>query len=198
MKKILFQKLQYYLLSSFLILAFAGCKKGDNGGGNPGSPQYYISFKANGVQEKYTSNAVSELSFVSQSKLYAAVLTGYSDAGVTTKSHIGIFIFDNNAVSAKTYQDPQKATSGDGSKVPSVMINYYDDAGVGYLSMGAMVDENGNLLPGVQNIVADAKTTITKITTSTIEGTFSGTVFGTDLKTQISITEGKFILQRLQ
>lgn len=198
MKKILFKSLKHIAILSFCILLMAGCKKGDNGTGNNVTPDYYISFKADGVQKKYTNQAIASILYSTQSKLNAGVFAGYQLANVTTKSHIGLFIFDNNAISAKAYQDPQKASAADGSKPPAIMINYYDDDGNGYLSMGPMVDENGNPLPGLNNVVADAKVTLTKITSSLVEGSFSGTVASTDLSTKITITEGKFILRRIQ
>lgn len=201
MKKILFRSLQHIAILSFCVILLAGCNKGESGTGNNATPDYYISFKANGVQKKYTSQAIASISYSTQSKLNNGIFAGYQLSNVTTKSHIGLFVFDNSPISEKTYQDPQKATAGDGSKPAAVMINYYDDDGNGYLSMGALVDGNGNPLPGLSNVLADARVTITKLTTSYVEGAFSGTVaLSTDatFKTKLAITEGKFILRRIQ
>lgn len=197
MKPVFFKPLQYAVILTSFAFLIAGCKKGDSGSGNHVTPDYYISFSVNGVQKKYTNQAIASLSFSSQSKLYDGILAGYQLSTVTTKSHIGLFIFDNNAISAKAYQDPQKATAADGSKMTAVLINYYDDDGNGYLSMGPMVDENGNPLPGLNNVVADAKVTVTKITSGYVEGSFSGTLASTDFSSKIIITDGKFILKRL-
>lgn len=201
MKHLFFKHLPYLAVASFCIFLIAGCQKGNSNSGDNATPDYYISFKVNGIQKKYTNQAIASISFSSQSKLYDGVFAGYQINNVTTKSHIGLFIFDNNDISAKIYQDPQKATAADGSKMTSVLINYYNDDGKGYLSMGPMVDENGNSLPGLSNVLADAKVTITTLTSGYVEGSFSGTLMlSTDatFQTRVAITEGKFILKRIQ
>lgn len=56
-------------------------------------------------------------------------------------------------------------------------------------------------LPGFEDAVADAKVTITKLTSTYAEGMFSGTTYlSTDasFKTKVVISEGKFVLKRLQ
>lgn len=205
MKKLACQRSLCYILLVALIFTAASCKK-NNGkdDDNGANPEYYISFKANGVQKKYINQALASLGRSSQDGLYNAVLQGYPETNVNSKSHIGIIIFNNSAVAANTtYQDPQKATNSNGSVVPKVLINYLDDAGNGYLTLGPMVDKDGHIndIPGSENIVADAKVSVTKLTNTYVEGTFSGTTFlSTDatFKTKIVITEGKFILKRLQ
>ena len=111
---------------------------------------------------------------------------------------MGIFLFDQAAIAKGSYQDPQKTTNAGGDKIARVLINYYDDAGNGYLSMGAMVDENGTPLPGVTGVVADAVVTITDLSDGQVAGTFSGTLALATGTGKVKITEGKFILKRLQ
>jgi len=185
------------ILLAACLLAASGCKKGDHDA-SPGAADYYISFKVDGVQKKYTSQAVASLGYASQDKLYNAVLQGYQGAASATGAHMGIFLFDQAAIAKGSYMDPQKATNAGGDQITKVMINYYDDAGNGYLSMGAMVDENGNPLPGVPGAVADAQVTITKLSSAGVEGTFSGTLALATGTSTVKITEGKFILKRLQ
>jgi hypothetical protein len=201
MKKALSRAFYLSLLSVACVMVSSGCKKSGNDGPDHNNVDYYISFKADGVQKKYTSQAIATLGYSSQDKLYNGILQGYPDPATAEKSHIGIVIFDNKAIAAGTYQDPQKAANGDGDKITKVMLNYNDEAGNGYLSMGAMVDEDGNPFPGANNVVADGKITVTKLTSTSIEGTFSGTTFlSTDatFNNKVAITEGKFILKRLQ
>jgi hypothetical protein len=200
MKKAILQSLYLFLLTGICIFISSSCKKDDHKN-SPDNADYYISFKADGVQKKYTNQAIASLGYSTQDKLYNSVLQGYQDFNTAGKSHIGIIIFDNTDITTGSYHDPQKAANADGNKISKVTISYYDDAGNGYLSMGPMVDENGNPLPGANGATADANVTINKLTSSAVEGTFSGTVFlSTDatFKTRIAITEGKFILKRLQ
>lgn len=205
MKKLRFQRLITCVLIASFLLAAGSCKKNskeDNGEG--GTPKYYISFKANGIQKKYTNQALASLGHSAVNGLYNSVLQGYQDFNTTSKSHIAVVIFNNNIVTdGTTYQDPQKATNGNGGEVPKVLINYLDDAGNGYITLGALVDKDGhiNTMPGSENLVADAEVSVTKLTTDYVEGTFSGTSYlSTDatFKTKVAITEGKFILKRLQ
>ena len=203
MRKSLFRLFYLFLLAGSCIVIDEGCTKGDHGNSpdNQGT-DYYISFKVDGVQKKYTSQVAGSLGYSTQDKLYNGILQGYKDFSATEKSHIGIVIFDNVAITTGAYHDPQKANNVGGDNITKVMINYYDDTGNGYLSMGAMVDEDGNPLPGINGIVADAEVVITDLTSTMIKGTFSGTTFsstdGASFKDKVVITEGKFILKRLQ
>lgn len=196
-----FRPIFFYLLAVTAILSSSCGKKSGGGSNDDGTnPDYYISFKANGVQKKYTGQAIASLGHSDQDGLYNAVMQGYKGTTGADKEHIGLVIFSNSAVAEKTYQDPQKATNDDGSEVPEVLINYIDETGNGYITLGPMADKNGqiNSFPGSENIVADAKVSITKRTTAYVQGTFSGTAFlSTDaaFKTKVSITEGKFILK---
>lgn len=197
----LFRQLLFPLLAVTIMLSSSCGKKSNNNGNSEGAtPQYYISFKANGIQKKYTGQALASLGYSGQNGLYNAVLQGYQGTVGADREHIGVVIFSNNAVGVNTYQDPQKAVNASGDEVPQVLISYYDAAGNGYLSLGPMVDEKGNAnpFPGSENVVADAKVSLTKRTDVYVEGTFSGTVFlSTDaaFKTKVAITEGKFLLK---
>lgn len=199
MKKLLFRQLLLCFFIAAVMLA-GGCGKGGNGNDDGTNPEYYISFKADGVQKKYTNQAIASLGHSDQDGLYNGVLQGYAATVGSDKAHVGIIIFSNSAVAAKIYQDPDKATNANGDEVPQVLINYIDEAGNGYITMGPTVDKNGkiNSFPGSENVVADAKVTITKRTNTYLEGSFSGTAFlSTDatFKTKVVITEGKFILK---
>lgn len=192
------------ILCIALILVAAGCGKertGNSGDDDPDTASY-ISFKADGVQKKYTVQALVSTGHSAQNGLYNGVLQGYNLTLGANEEHIGIFIFSNTDLQTGVYQDPQKATNTDGEEVPVIMLNYIDATGKGYISMGAMADKNGVIhsLPGSQNIVADAKLSVTKISKTFMEGTFSGTVFlATDatFSTKIAITGGAFKLKRL-
>lgn len=201
MKKNLVPVLSLLWLAGLFMIS--GCKKSngggdDNGGGTPDSGEYYISFKVNGVQKKYTSQAIASFGYTAQNNLYNGVLQGYQKELAVSAEHIALLIFDNNNIAASTYKDPQKAVNKDGDKIARLTINYYDAAGNSYLSMGTLVDENGNLLPGVTGITADAQVILTSVKDSKVEGTFSATLFDASLANKQSITEGKFVLKRIQ
>ncbi len=200
MNKLFFKKLFFLFLALVII---NGCKKGNNSNGTGADetpPEYYISFKVDGVQKKYTDQAIASLGYSTQDELFNCILQGYKGETGSGKEHIGIILFNNNKIAAMTYQDPNKATPSDGGEVPQVLINYIDPNGNGYITMGPMSDKNGNIntFPGSENIVADAKVVIARLTTTYVEGSFSGTSFlSTDatFKKKVVISEGKFILK---
>ena len=110
---------------------------------------------------------------------------------------VTIILFSSNPVAVNTpYNDPAKATETNGSSVPESVIFWYDYAGAGYLTAGAISDANGSTpLPGV---VANAQLTITEITANDLRGRFSGTVYRSDFATSETIANGEFYLKRQQ
>ena len=203
MKKISLFRLRFLLVAAIAFSVLYSCKKSDNGGGpsNTNTSGYSVSFKANGVQIKYTSETFATVAYTATNKLYTAILEGYHDYNTAGEDHIAILLYDSNPITTSTYQDPQKAVGANGNKVPQVLINYYKDASNNYISMGLFVDENGVPAAGTEAAVADAKVTITKLTSSSVEGTFSGTVFlssDPSFQKKVVITDGKFTLKRLQ
>lgn len=201
MKNILFLRPAILLLAVAALSPFTGCKKGDKTGDpTGGGGNYQVSFKANGTQVKYSSEAAAVLSYTTADKLYSAIFEGFRDYTSTTEDHIAIILFDTKAITTGVYQDPEKAADASGAKVPKVLINYFKDAANNYITMGTFVDENGNMPPGTGAAVADAKVTITKVTATTVEGSFSGTVFlssDASFATKIVLTDGKFSLKRI-
>jgi hypothetical protein len=201
MKNMLFVRLVILLLAAGALLPFQGCKKGGqtaNPAGGGGS--YEVSFKANGAQIKYTSEAAAVFTHTATDNLYSGLLEGFQDYNSTGGEHIAILLYDNKAIATGVYQDPEKAADASGTKTPKVLINYYKDAADNYISMGTFVDENGNMPPGTGTAVADAKVTITKVTATTVEGSFSGTVFlSTDASfgSKVTLTDGKFSVKRI-
>jgi hypothetical protein len=191
-------------LVSLTILTLAGltlaqCKKsgGVNGGSGNGSG-YYMKFNLNGKAVAYTSEPIAELNKINSDGLYSAVLLAYQDVNAGTKNEVTITVFSSTAIAANVaYDDPQKATETNGSQVPESTVFWEDSTGTGYLTAGEFSDANGNMLIG--GLVANARLTITELTSSYLKGTFSGTVYNSgDLSTYDAITDGQFYLKRTQ
>lgn len=204
MKELVFNRLFCFILIACIVTVVNSCQKGENGIGlNNNSSKYYVSFKANGVQIKYSSFTVAKLWYSDEHKVYNGAIQGYKNYNLSGKDQFGITLFSNSQFAVDTYQDPQKATNNGGAKLPQVLLTYLDNAGDDYHSAGLLVEENGDVLslPGADDIIADAKVSITKITSTYIEGTFSGTTYlSTDdsYKTKVVISEGKFAMKRSQ
>lgn len=197
MKRSIFYRLFYFALIASCILIINSCQKEDNGmGPDNNNSKYYFSFKANGEQIKYTGFSTATLEPAAGDNLYGAVILTSRDYIYSDKEEgFIIIIWSNRPVSVDTYQDPQKATDNDGTKFPEVLLNYIDKAGNDHTSAGLVAYEDGHV-PGAEDAVADAKVSITKLTSTYIEGTFSGTtyldIYDDGDKTKVVISEGKF------
>jgi hypothetical protein len=187
-------------LTSMMLIT--GCKKSNDADPGSGSgDDYYLKFKADGTQKEFKSQALIALQ-AKKDNLYSAVLQGYKDfEGQGAKDELGMIVMSNHEiVQGSSFQDPQKSTDKDGMPIPKLIMNFNDPSNNGYLSMGTLADENGTVLL-FPEVVADAKLTISELTSKYAKGTFSGTVYlSTDanLKTKIKITEGEFYLKRIQ
>ncbi len=181
-----------------LLLFASSCKKSSIGNNNGnGNGDYYVKFKANGTQKEYKSEALCEMLKLNSDGLYSAVLQGYKDYTQGAKDELGIILFSHDPFTTTLYADPMKAVKSDGSKVASIIINFNDPDGNGYLTMGPLSDENGTV--PISGVVADAKLAITGLTNDYIKGTFSGTTYkSTDATFTITvlITDGEFYLPR--
>lgn len=158
-----------------LLLAGAllsGCGSSTEPGGN-GNGQYYMRFRANGTLVEFTQQA-SLLAASSQSGTqYVMVISGFN-----ANSNFSISLFDNAAITAKTYTGyPNLVTGG----VNGALFAYEDDNGVVYSGGAGTINHSA---------------TLTEITSSTVRGTFQGTVKGGG-GPDVSITSGEFYVQRV-
>jgi len=181
------------LLFSF---ALAGCSKnnGNEEDEDPGS-SYYIRFKIDGVQKEYKSNLVSQILPISNKLLYSAVMSGFQDNAALDKNLLSMIIWSREPIAAKTYKNENDVANSDGDKVPEILVTYYDNDKVGYLSLGKPFSTQ----PPFDKIVSDAEIVITNLTDAYISGRFSGTVYKSTDGTytqKLVVTEGQFNLKR--
>lgn len=170
-----------------IVLVMASCKKniapgtGDTNDNN----QYYISFKINNVQKKYTYTVANLNAGDGPPNTY----TGYFGGGIkgdTLKNNFGFRIFDFNSISTdKTYNEGIFPPTS----VPAAYCEYIDESGVIYVSFLS------TYFPSLPFSVK-----ITEITSSYVKGNFSGKVnavndFGT--ANSLVVSDGKFYLKRI-
>ena len=184
-------------LAAFLPFFFSNCKKSNSNSANSsGSNGYYMRFKMGGSSVEYGSQAFAEIAHLSSNNLYTCVMAAYKDVNAGAKNAVTITIFSADPIAAGVgYNDPLKA-AGSGGNVPETTIFWYDATGAGYLTAGSLSDNTGNTR--IAGVVANAKLTITELTSTYLKGTFSGTAYRSDFATSEVITEGEFYLKRTQ
>lgn len=194
LSKICVQKYFFFLLAA---VVFMGCKK-DAGGSSDGGggTEFYIRFKANGTAAEYKSNAITQVLGVSPKGLYSCALQGYKDFSMTDNNLMSLVIWSEKPIAAKTYRNAENAVNTSNEKIPQVLATYLDGNKISYLSQGTLLSS----LPPFDKILSDVEVTITEVSASRIEGSFSGTLYKTtdpNFTTTVKITEGKFNLKRL-
>lgn len=149
------------------VVILGGCKKDDAEAGGP----YYMRFKVNGALVEFKVQASLVAAFGHADKVYNAAFTGYD-----IDSNISLQVFDSKEIGATTY-------SGYGlvnSAIVGAIIGYSDKSGTLY-TQGALN--------------SDATITIAEITSSTVKGTFSGTLRANG-KPDLAVTNGEFFVWR--
>ena len=155
----------------------AGCGSSTDSTGNQ-SGAYYIRFKSNGAQVQFQDQVGFPI-VVSIAKTgieYSLIVTGGSDPTASPYSNIQLNVADIIPIGTKTYGAFQ--ASGGGYTAALVTYNV---GSAGYDNTAAN---------------SDFQITITEITTTTVTGTFSGTVKNKS-GAAVSISGGEFLAKRL-
>jgi hypothetical protein len=186
-----------FVMLAITIIAGA-CKKDNGDGGDDGNPDgsnYFIEFKANGEQQKYTSNALSQIMAPGSDQLYSGVLQGYGEyPDNADKNLLSIIIWNTEPITTSTYLNDNWVEKSDESQVPQIVMNYIDANKNAYLSQKVLI-----AIPPFDKVVSDVKVTISDLGQDHISGTFSGTLYSvTDatFSTVVKITDGKFNLKK--
>lgn len=189
-----FHRLLY--LAAILSILFFNCKKSSSPGNGNGGNGYYMKFKMGSSSVEYDSQPFAEIAHLTSNNLYSCVMAAYKDVNAGAKNAVTITIFSATPIAANVgYNDPLKA-QGSSGPVPETTIFWYDATGAGYLTAGSLSDNTGNT--PLAGVIANAKLTITELTSAYIKGTFSGTAYRSDFTTSEAITEGEFYLKRTQ
>lgn len=185
-------------LAAILPFFFSDCKKSSSGpASGSGGNGYYTRFKMNGSSAEYDGQPFAGITLLKSDSLYTCVMVAYKDVNAGLKNAVTIIIYSANPIAANVgYNDPLKSRRSNGIMVPQTTIFWYDSTGTGYLTAGEFADNTGNT--GIAGVIANAKLTITEMTSASVKGTFSGTVYRSDLARSAAITDGEFYLKRSQ
>ena len=186
MKKFLFP-----LIAVTFIVMF-GCSKSKSGGsGTTTTNDYYIRFKANGVQTEYKAHTETIYNKANGTTERMTTLGGTKEQFVPTKSNMTVALTtvgDNTLnVTFTNY-----ATTAAGFKKAKILtLGFYDANGKFFMSWA---DEFSNILPAGSPI--NCRLVFTEATSTYLKGNFSGTLFSQDYLTRLEITDGEFYLKQ--
>jgi glutamate synthase domain-containing protein 3 len=159
----------FLLTTCFALFALAtgSCKKDDA----TDDGKYFIRFNANGSKVEFTVQGSLVAAFGQAGTQYNAVFTG-GDAA----SNISLQVYDGKAIAAGTFS----GYTITGGAVVGAIMGYSDNSGTLYTQ---------------GSVGSNASITISEITTTTVRGTFSGTLKASG-KTDIVVSQGEFYVWR--
>lgn len=163
-----------------LTVAALGCSSSTDATGKSSNSPYYIKFTANGTQSEYHDQIAFPISasFAHTGIEYTGVVAGQSDAVATTGGTITLGVMDVAPITTnKSYGALQTVSANGGFTLGQIS---YTIASVGYSN------------PDPNN---DVHVAFTEITTTTVRGTFSGTLKSTG-HANLSIS-GEFFAKRI-
>lgn len=149
-----------------VVLLLNSCKKDQTGNGG-----YVMKFDVNGTTVEFTGQASLSAAFSSSGNQYLGVFTGYD-----ATSNMSLQIYDNKSIVAGSFSGYTIA----GGALTGILITYQDHGGTVYNSATTN---------------PDAVVNISEITSTTVRGTFSGTMKSAG-KPDISVTNGQFFVWR--
>ncbi len=164
----------------FLVL-LASCGKSNNGGEQE---QYYIRCKIDGTARVFSGNSLAGLTdnTTAGSSGYSAVLVALKTAGNGSYNSFGI-VLNSRAPFAVNGVYTQDFLSG--SYDAGASLDYTDETGKVFASYNTV------LAPDVHVSVR-----LTGLDGQSIRGTFSGTLYSSDLDYGHAVTEGEFNVKR--
>lgn len=196
-------KVKKVIILLVFITGITACRKDAGTGADAaGSGIYYIKFKANGVEKKYSfsgklaSNYIDSSIVVSAKKIYTYSLVGANSSGHS----FTIGLYNESPLKAPaTFLESAYIYN----TMATVVFAFNENlASTAAMSIGLVVPFPALFAyPQYDNLPRNGKATITEYTAHTIKGTFSGIVYQTvnnealiDASKKTVITEGAFYL----
>jgi hypothetical protein len=175
-----------------ICFVFAGSCKKNHDTENPAGDKYYIKFKEDGEQKEFRYSAGSGPADQKPSNgIYTFTLVAGKDVSSSGTNFIEVMLSSESIINSPgSFRDPLKS----GGIWPQVQVTYMDNTNEAYLSMGLVSDAVGQSGP-FENVVADAKASITSMDDGEVKGTFSASVYsGDDYSKKHILTSGEFYL----
>jgi hypothetical protein len=173
------------LLLLIAVFSFSSCEKEEP------RPDYYYSFKVNGVLKEFKANNDAGVTFLERGNLRVALFNMVS-GDVASKNAVIMSFRNTEQIQLGSRYIMQNPISINGTLSPSIALVYFDENGKEF---GATLLQSSN--PGAFD---DCSFKITQFTTEGSIGEFEGVLFDQadtrplDQRTPLIITEGKFYL----
>ncbi|HLT06065.1 MAG TPA: hypothetical protein VK014_00995 [Cyclobacteriaceae bacterium] len=160
--------------------------------------EYFLKFKANGIEKRYEALPNSNASFfyLPDYKIYGGAIMGVKNIQQATKDVVSIQLFNETTYETnKTYQ-LQDAVSVDLFTRSRIIFTYMDENGKSYNA--ALLRQNYPTL----TIKDEAEVRFDELASNYVRGTFSALVLETDatnrlVREELVITDGEFYLPRM-
>jgi hypothetical protein len=149
--------LKSIFILSLIVMSAASCSNDDNDAINRDS-DYFMSFEVNGSKILYTDLLAAEFNYIENQGLYGLTIAGANFTGPNLDEDFGIILIDDKEISTSTYSQEVNPNTYNSEALIS-----YIKSGEGYSSAHPILSNE-----------ATATASITNITSTFIEGTFSG------------------------
>lgn len=189
------------------ILCVSGCVSGEDqdppvNGQNPPisedppAPEYYVKFKANGVEKMWeastpVSMSIAVFSYNGELGHYASGIQGVKKGTDGTRDIIHITLWNESLFAADISYQLQDTIKVHGLNLPRIMFQYHDENGKPHLT--------GTLEEDIAFSGSRAEVKFSEITPTYVKGTFSAKTFSLEEEDlvpskEMLITEGEFFL----
>ena len=154
-----------------VLLGGISCSK-DSGG----IKQYYVKAQVGSTAIENVSYAIATFATIPTNGLNTCTIQS-GNSGTATTNLLGVVVVDDAPITLNTYTETLVSGS------PQAVITFTDANGVAYSS--------------INNSISDVSITITNITDYDMSGYFSGTVTPATGVGDITVTNGLFVVQRV-
>ena len=177
---------------SSVVLLLMSCKKEDgDDGDSPGTSEFYMEFREDGVMKAYRSNEDGRMQAnfneFSGADQYVSTFVGWKYQPDLSTNNITALISDSvMLMEGVVYTNSTSPGLGE-IEAALMTLGYFDENGDFFNSLAVSI---------FSGFTADAKIKITEVTSTYYEAEFSGTVYNIDYTQSRSITEGKIRAER--
>jgi hypothetical protein len=190
MKKIIQTTFLAIALAAVLTSLYSCNKQSDIiNNSNNNTNQYYVKFKVDGTEIKYDYTG-STLNSVNSNGEYGTAISGQKSEFEYNKNGLAYVISTiSPATINTTYTNYQSSVPGY-VKAPAYVMGWYDNNGNFFGAWGDLFASAG--------VTSDAKVKLTAITSTSLRGTFSATVYKeiNGASAKHLITDGEFFVRR--